>query len=155
MKYLNKWLLCLMLTCVTGYAIAGEISESQVKKLIDQMDSAIETKSVEQIADTLSDTVTIKMNIHANGNLLQTLKMTKSEYISLVKQGWDAASSYSYVRNNEKINISGEVATVTAEVVEVAVIQGQTIKTRTQETAIIEMVDGAPLVTKITGDAHM
>lgn len=154
MKPLTQLLAFTIFAVASAFSFAGDISEAHVSKLLAQVDAAIQKKSPSGIAATLSDELMVKINIHAGGRQ-RTIRVGKHEYISMLRQGWDMATSYSYSRRNEKIAISGNAATVSADITETMTIQGQRMRTTTREVATIEMVNGVPLITKISADSTM
>lgn len=81
--------------------------------------------------------------------------MSKAEYLANLGTTWAVATNYFCRRSNERIVISGNAATITADVVETFTIRGNTMRTRTSETAPLELVDGAARVTRMAGNASM
>lgn len=137
-----------------AFAEAQGITEKAVKELMQKMDRATAGKDANSVDRMLSENVAITVRISAGGNT-QTTRMNKAEYMANLRNAWAAASNYSYRRNNESIAISGNTATVSADVTESMTVSGHTIRTQTRETATIELVDGMAKITKITGNVSM
>ena len=68
---------------------------------------------------------------------------------------WGNASSYTYERTNEKIAINGDQATVTADIADSAIIQGQTLSSKMRETATVESVDGRLMITQVVAHQRL
>lgn len=139
---------------ISSITYAAGISEKDVKSVMSKVDSAIANLDVKKVASTLSDNVTITMNISMQGKT-QVMKPTKSQYISMLQQGWSMYSNYKYNRSNVKINIKGSKAYVSADVSESMTVQGKTISGNSKEEIIVEVVNGKTLITSVTGYTTM
>jgi hypothetical protein len=73
----------------------------------------------------------------------------------MLKQGWAQYKKYKYSRSNVRIEIRDNKAIVTADVRESMTIQGQNISGESKEEVTIELVDGIPLITEVTGYTTM
>ncbi|MGH7480300.1 MAG: hypothetical protein ACREJ8_12050, partial [Candidatus Methylomirabilales bacterium] len=63
---------------------------------------------------------------------------------------------YEYKKTNVKITLSGPArAVVTATVSETVTVQGQTIRSTSTETAVIELVGGKPMITSVVANVQM
>jgi hypothetical protein len=143
-----------LLLGLPAFAGAQTLTEKSVKDLMLKIDKAIASKDVSVFAQTMSENAEVVITVSAGGNQQKT-RMNKAEYLAALRGGWSMASTYVYRRSNEKIAISGNIATVTADVVENMSVNGQHIRARTRSTATIELVDGAPKVTKVVGNTSM
>jgi hypothetical protein len=148
-------------TCLAGLLVfasttsfAADLTRASVDALIAKVDTSANKLDAEGIAKTMSDNVEIVMNISAQGQN-QVVKPSKQEYIDLLKQGWAATQNYKYTRTNMKVALNGNKAVVTADIKESMTIQGQTIAGTTKEETTIELVNNAPLITKIVGHTSM
>lgn len=119
-----------------------------------KVDQAAVRKDAETVSKTLSDSVEIIMLI-SHGGQTQRMAMNKDQYMAALRQGWAASSNYSYRRANEKIVLSGSKAYVSSEVFESMVINGQPLRTSSKESATLELINGALLVTKVFATASM
>lgn len=133
---------------------ASELTEESVKHVISAVDNAVNTLNADEVAKTLSSNVSITMNIDIQGQK-QVLKPSKREYISMLQQGWAQYKNYKYHRSNVRIKIHNNKAFVTADISESMTIQGQNISGTSKEEVTIELVDGEPLITKVTGYVSM
>ena len=66
----------------------------------------------------------------------------------MLQKGWYMYTNYKYSKINIVIN---NKALVSADVQESIIVQGQKLSCASKEEAIIEMVNGVPLITKIIG----
>jgi hypothetical protein len=119
------------------------------------VDYAISRRDASGLARFLSDTLTVIANVRASGQD-QKLTMNKSNYIDSLKEGWAVATDYQYKRTNTKVTLSGPAkAVVTATISETVTVQGQTIRSTSTETAVIELVGGKPMITSVVANVQM
>ena len=142
----------LLLAPSLGFAQAVE--EPAVRKMLAEVDRAIAERNVDAVAHHLSESATFTVEINVDGQA-QRATVSKPEYVTALRQTWSAVDDYTYRRSNEKISIRGGRAVVTATVVETMTLQGKTIKTTSQETAVIEMVAGRPQLTSATAKTEI
>ncbi len=144
-------LFCLFIATASS---ASEMTEQMVTRLLSQVDSAVNGFDARSIAVHISDDATFTMNINAQGRT-QILSASKDQYISMLQQGWSQLSEYSYNRKNVSISIVDNKATVTADVHESMIMQGQNVSALTQEQVLIEIVDGAAMITRVVGHVSL
>ncbi len=135
-------------------AYASDLTEESVKRLMSKIDNAVNALNANEVADTLSSNVSITMNIRIQGQE-QVIRPSKKEYISMLQQAWAQCKDYKYSRSNEVIKISGNKALVTSDIKESMTMQGQNISVESKEEATIELIDGQPLITHVTGYTSM
>lgn len=146
------WFVLILVPCVS---FAQQLDEQTVLKLVSDMDYAISKRDASTLARFLSDNLTVVAHVRASGQD-QKLTMNKSSYIESVSQGWAVATDYDYKRTNTKITLSGPAkAVVTATISETVTVQGQTIRTTSTETAVIEIVGGKPMITSVVANVQM
>ncbi|MCI0655506.1 MAG: nuclear transport factor 2 family protein, partial [Acidobacteria bacterium] len=145
-------LLWFVLFLVPCFSFAQQLDEQTVLKMVSEMDHAISQRDASGLARFLSAEITVIANIRASGQA-QKLTMNKSSYIESLKQGWAVATGYEYKRTDLKITLSGPAkAVVTATISESATVQGQTIRSTSTETAVIELVGGKPMITSVVAN---
>jgi ketosteroid isomerase-like protein len=127
---------------------AQELTQSGVKAFIASIDAAISRRDVDTIVSHIAEHAVVSATVLLQGQT-QTLRMNKSQYRQMLTMAWSAASSYEYARSNEKISIDGNQATVTADVAESMVIQGQPFATQARERATVENLDGKLMLTQL------
>ena len=135
-------------------ANAQSLTEKTIKNLIAKADQAIVDKDVKGLGKLMSDSAVFTINL-STGAGTRREKMNKAQYLDNLNYTWTATSNYSYRRNNERISISGNMGTVTADVKEGMVMNGQYVRMNSVETATIELVNGVPLITKVTANSSM
>jgi hypothetical protein len=116
-----------------------------------RIDRAIPAKDIDALADAFSDGVQISVTVTI-GTDVQHYRYDKREYLQSLRDAWAMSSDYRYRRSNQKIVVSGDVVTATADVEESAAVAGGTFHTRARETVTIERVGGEPRVTRIVGE---
>lgn len=139
---------------LSAASFAAELTEENITKLLDQVDIAAMNLDVNSVASTLSDDISITMNITMQGEE-HVMSPSKQEYLAMLQQGWSMYKDYQYDRSNVTIKIEGGKALVTADVKESMTIQGQNISAESQEEATVEVVNNALLITKIVGYSTM
>jgi len=145
----------LVLFLAPCFGFAQQLDEQTVLKLVSDMDYAISKRDASTLARFLSDNLTVVANVRSSGQD-QKLTMNKSSYIESVSQGWAVATDYEYKRTNTKITLSGPAkAVVTATISETVTVQGQTIRSTSTETAVIEIVGGKPMITSVVANVQM
>lgn len=150
----SRVLLCVALA-LAPLASFAQLSQAAVQRLIADMDRAISQKDVAGVARLLSDDVTIEVTVRAVGQS-QKMALTKSTYVDMLTKAWAAASSYEYKRSNVKITLSGPSrAVVSATAKEKTVVNGETFFASTSESAVIEIIGGRPLITRIAANTQM
>ncbi|MDF3031729.1 MAG: hypothetical protein K0R03_2287 [Moraxellaceae bacterium] len=140
---------CLMASS-SSIAAVSQLTEHAVRQLLAKVDKAITTQDVKLLGESLSDNVEITLVISAGGQT-QRATMNKAQYLEAARTTWASASNYTYRRSNERIAIAGSTATVQAEVLESMVMGSQLIRSVTQETATVELVNGVAVATKVVG----
>lgn len=146
------WFVLFLAPC---FSFAQQLDEQTVLKMVSEMDHAISRRDAGGLARFLSADLTVIANIHASGQA-QKLTMNKSTYIESLKQGWAVATGYEYKRTDIKITLSGPAkAVVTATIAESVTVQGQTVRSTSTETAVVELVGGKPMITSVVANVQM
>jgi hypothetical protein len=146
------WLVLFLAPCVS---FAQQLDEQTVLKLVSEVDHVISKKDASALARFLSDNLTVVADVHASGQA-QKLTMNKATYIESLRQAWAVGSDYEYKRTNTRITLSGPAkAVVTATIFETVTVQGQTIRSTSTETAVIELVGGTPMITSVVANVQM
>jgi hypothetical protein len=126
----------------------SEISEEDVRKISNEIQTSAINKDIEGTMKFFAPNIII--NVTADTPFgPQRMRLSPEEYEAETKRGWAVASEYEYRRENEKIMISEDRRSATAEmdVVESMVIEGRKFRSKTHETVTLEIVDGKILVT--------
>lgn len=154
MSKIVKMSLLLVSLFFSTVSFSGGLTEQSVAQLIDAVDKAANNKSAAPIGDAMTDNVKIVMNVEFQGQT-QVISPSKSEYLSLLEQGWAQSSNYKYSKSDVTIKIDGDKAFVSANVNESMTIQGQNISVFSKEKAVIELINGKPFITEIVGYTSM
>lgn len=141
--------LCLM-TIMIAAAHAADITESDVRQVIARIDSAIERADAEALGNELSEDAEITLNFVEQGES-QVMKLSKREYLQLLKEGWAQFTDYSYHRSDLKIKLQGAKAFISAIVHEEMAVDGQQYSASSHEEATVELIKGKPIVTAVVG----
>lgn len=129
-------------------SLAQELSASDVKAFSATIDDAISRRDIDTIVAHIAEHAVISGTVLVLGQT-HTFRVNKAQYREMLTQAWGAASSYEYHRTNEKISVDGRQATITADITENVVIQGQHIATKSRERATVENFDGRLMLTQV------
>jgi HEPN domain-containing protein len=148
-----KPILFLAALIVAATSHAAGLSEQSVRELIAKMDQAARTRSIEPLAEVLSDDAVIRVTVHIERRK-RVLDLTKEDYLEMVRRGWARASAYTFQRTALDITIQNpERARVTTEVLESLSVQGQSMQGRTRQEATVELRRGRPRITRLDATA--
>ncbi len=143
-----------LISLCVSVAQAQGLTESSVKKWVQQIEQAINEKNVNAIAEAISDDASITMKASFLGED-QILQPTKYEYLMMLQQSWAKTTGYSYQRENLKINIKNNQAHVSVQVTEEVELMGEKVTGKTNEKFIVEeRADGFRIV-KIDAEVTM
>jgi len=155
MKHIIKVSFFLFFVTCPLLSIGAGLNDEMIHGLVSQYEKAAKAQDISLVVDTLSEEVEIKSSFTAQGQT-QHFSMTKQEYIDNAKESWALTQNYRYKVKDIAIEyINEEKASVKSTVTESMTIGPQYIKTTTKEVMIVELVDGSPLITKITGSTRM
>ena len=130
---------------------AAELTERNLKAFTAMIDAAIARRDAAAIVEHIAEHAVISATVTVEGRT-QTLRMNKSQYRRMLEQTWGSASSYEYRRSNEKIAIDRDQATITADIAESMIVQGQTMNTKARERATVESFDGTLMLTQLVAN---
>jgi len=154
MKRMARGCFFVIILFTSAISVASGLSEDSVNELLERVDNAAVNLNAEEISNALSNNVQITINISSQGKT-QVLKLSKQEYIDMLKQGWSMYKNYKYSKSNVKINIQGSAAYVSADIKESMTVQGQDISGNSKEDLTIELVNGRVLITSVVAYATM
>jgi len=136
-------------------SLAQPIDVATVKRMLVEIDAAILKQDAAGIARHFAGGAAITQKVRASGGT-QTYTATKAEYVAHLRESWAQTSDYRYKRSDETIRILGPTrAVVTALVTESGRAQGLRITSSSAETAVIEVVDGRPLIVRLDADTEV
>jgi len=130
---------------------AQALTESALKAFSAKIDDAISRHDVDTIIQHIAEHAVISGTVQVQGQT-RMIRMNKAQYRQMLTTTWSAATSYEYDRSNEKISIDRDQATITADVAESMVIQGQQIATKVRERATVENIDGTLMLTQLVAN---
>lgn len=154
MKHLTGILLLLATLVVPAWAQAADFGEASVKRLISGIDRGMAAQDARQLADLFSDHAIITMHIHTrNGS--RTMRISKRQYIDMLRRNWSMFDHYKHSRSNVKIALHGSKAIVTDNVTESITSRGQSMTAVSKEEVVIQRVNGRPRITRIIAYTDM
>lgn len=131
----------------------NQIRESQIRAILDAMETAANQKDVAGIVKYMAPNITIKITVQL-GTGAQSLSLSREQYRQYLQQGFETAERRSSNYTNLKIQVApnGQTATATYTLIEEAVLKGQpgTFVSTSQETVKFERIKGQILETSAT-----
>jgi len=154
MNKLIKLFSILIYMVIFSTANADDLTKQNVNVFLVSIDKAAVMKNANIISDTLSENVVIIINMTMEDKK-QIMKLTKKDYVSILKRGWSIYKNYKYTRTNINIKIKNNKAFVTSNIKESMTIEGKNISGSSKEETTIELIDGKLLITKLVGYTSM
>jgi len=148
MKLLKILFITLLLALASSSLSAQELSKSSVEDMIEEMDKAASNADVVSVARYIHPNASITMNVTINGQQ-QVIKATKKQYVQLLTQGLQSATSYDHEIENLEIIIKNGKAFASMNVTETIEINGQSQTGKSQENLTIELIGGKLTITGI------
>lgn len=137
-----------------AYTDAAEtkMTEEKVRAILSSMETAIKQGDVKGVTAHMAGDVVVRIHIPGPEGK-EVLTMNLEQYERNFEEGLKAASDYSYFRKDLQIDIApeGDAARVTSTVLETTTINGQVIKSITEETLVLELRRGRILITSAEG----
>lgn len=130
------------------YATAGDLTESQVKQMLERIEVAVQNLDAAGIGRQLADDVFIEVTVNAQGQS-QVIQLEKQQYLQLLQTGWASYEDYDYSQTINSIEVKGNKAYISSNSVETITMQGKTIEAGSKEASVIELINDVPLVTEI------
>ena len=147
MKLLKVLSVAILLTLTTSL-VAQELSKSSIEDMIEDMDKAASNSDVVTIAKYIHPDASITMNVTISGKT-QVMKASKKQYVQLLTQGLQSATSYDHEISNLDITIKNGKAFASMNVTETIEMNGQTQTGKSQENLTIELIGGRLIITGI------
>ena len=139
----------LMITLLSLLPLAaGELNKSSVEDMIERLDEAADKQDIVFIARHIHPNASITMNVTISGKR-QIMRATKQQYIQLLTQGLQSATSYEHEISNLDITLKDGKAFASMKVKETLEINGQTQTGTSQENLTIELIGDKLLITGI------
>lgn len=134
----------------------SRIRESEIRKILDAMETAASQKDVDGILKYMAPDITIRITVQLGGRA-QQISLSREQYRQYLQQGFETTEKRSGKYTNLKIQIApnGQTATATYTLVEEATLAGQpgTLKSTSQETVKFARVQGQLLETAATSNS--
>ncbi len=130
------------------YATAGDLTESQVKQMLERIEVAVQNLDAAAIGRQLADDVFIEVTVNAQGQS-QVIQLEKQQYLQLLQTDWASYEDYDYSQTINSIEVKGNKAYISSNSVETMTMQGKTVEAGSKEASVIELINGVPLVTEI------
>ena len=134
--------------CGSSPLLAEELVVGDLKAFTARMDAATARCDVDTVVGRIAPLAIISGTGFAQGDM-RMFRMNKTEYGQLLARSCTVFTSYQYERTNETISIDRDQATITADVAETMVYNGQRVSTRHREKAVVELIDGKLMLVQL------
>jgi ketosteroid isomerase-like protein len=130
-----------------------QITERQVRDLVEKATRAANARDVPAIMNTLADDAKVVLDFRGPGGKRQRLRMNREQYEAHAREGMRQMAKYSYKREKVDVAIApdGQTATVKSQIREVAEYQGSTVVAAIDETTTLALREGKLFVTAVHG----
>lgn len=149
-----KVLVFAALAAVSFAVPAQDLTESEVKAVLDRMEAANSRRDVDTIGRFLSEDAQISGTL-AVGTDVQPFRYNKQEYLQSLRDAWALLVDLRSQSSNQVIVVSGRVATVTYDARITMVVPAGEMHSRSRDTLTLERLDGAVLVTRVVSHGSM
>jgi hypothetical protein len=150
-----RWMLSALVLVAPCVGCAQQtLDEAAVRKVLAEVDRAAAERNADGVARHVSESAKLTVEMTTNGQP-QSVSMNKSQYVDAMRQTWAAVEDYEFQRLNVRITIAGARATVTSTLLESITMQGQTLRTTTEDTSVLELVSGRPQLVSSIGKLQM
>ncbi|MDX1408590.1 MAG: hypothetical protein R3330_10670 [Saprospiraceae bacterium] len=150
---MRKWVLSMTLM-MASLGFAGGLQEKDVLQLMAKVDEAINARDAGGGVAQMGDDVEIIMHMTVQGQKT-VMRPSRDEYQAMIAMSWQQYSEYDYQRDNVMISLEDDKAEVSATITETIGYQGQSMTGHSKEVATVEMVEGAPKITRVVGHTSM
>jgi hypothetical protein len=124
---------------------SSKISESDIRKIVEDILHLTNKRETDKLLDYLAPTYTATLKTEN-----EEMSLSRKEYQDYLEEGWSGYGFYRARHENETIDISPDEQTATLEtdVIEIAsLIDGLTLKLRSHQIMMFEVIDGKILIT--------
>ena len=131
-------------TAVTGRK-ASKISEADIHEILKDLLHSKNNQKTEDLLQYLAPTYTATFRTEQ-----EEMSLSRKEYKDYLEEGWSGYGFYRARHENETIDISPDQqkATLETDVIEIASLtDGQTVKLRSRQKMMFEIIDGKILIT--------
>lgn len=131
---------------------AEQITEDQIRDVIEATDAAARERDVEIIGDYLSDAFERVIEV-PHKKWIATVRINKHDYLGLIGDGWAGTMEYDYHRDNTVIHVmpDGQSGHSYSTVTENVTREGDRMTSRFREYAYYGIENGRPVITRISG----
>ena len=132
------------LTAVAG-RMASKISEADIHEILKNILHSTNNRKIEDLLQYLAPKYTATFRTEK-----EEMSLSRKEYKDYLEEGWSGYGFYRAQHENETIDISPDQqkATLETDVIEIASLtDGQTVKLRSRQKMMFEIIDGKILLT--------
>lgn len=149
---MRKIIILLFILLVVPVQADQRLSKAKISKMLKSIADAAQARDIEGMMQHFAPSAII--TLETNG---KKYPMSIDQYRAQTLQGWKQMPNSTLTIKNLKITVSpnGKKAQATDISVETADLNGRKIKAETHETTQIELIDGSPKITSLTGVMQM
>ena len=145
----------LLLLAAAAPARAESLTEAAVERLVESVAEAVADKDPEALARHFSADATFDLTSYFEGES-QQMSLDKAQYITVVAAVWASYEDYDYeIVSLEMERLSQQKMKLYADIAERIVIGSQELTAASKEIAIVELIDGNPLITEVIAHSRI
>lgn len=133
---------------------AQDLSEIEVKAVLDRMKDATLKRDVDAVGRFLSEGVVMSGTLTV-GTDVQPIRYTKQEYLQGLRDTWALLVDLRLEHANRVIVVSGRVATVTYDARITMVVPAGEMHVKSRDTVTLERLEGGLLITRAVSHGSM
>ena len=152
MKYIVSLFIAIFILISCGANSERKITESDVLKMLNDMEESVKAQNVDQLMSHFSEDATMTLDMPEN--MGGKLKADVQEYRSMLKQSWALPAKFTYEVKDVFIEVDADGLSATASdtTIETIEMNGQVIASaKTEEYIEIISKDGKPVIVKLYG----
>ncbi len=130
---------------------ASSITEAQVRQILNEMQTAVNKRSVADLVKFIAPNAVIEVNMQTMAGS-QRVRLNREEYSQYLQQSYDLMENYRYKISNLKIKIAPNKKTATASYVlrEEATVQNQAMTVHSTSLMKLAVMQNRILVTSLS-----
>jgi len=136
---------------------AADLTEAAVHSLLSGVDFAASRKSDSLLSRYFADNAIITQNIRSGSGSSnhQILRMTRQQYLEIMRETWLSVDEYQLVRRGTQIEIVGDQAVVRSTVIETVAYGGRRYSAHSTQTLTVELSGDQPRIVAAVANLTM
>jgi len=143
-----KYVLVFLLLITSRFSIAADITEAEVREVMNKMERAVKTQNLDNIGALMSESIVLTLHIF-NGSSYETVTLDKAAYLKYTKGSWNMIKNYTYRYDSQVIELEQDQATLKYEMTESMAWGNQYFKLRSKGITVFKKENGQLLAVRV------